>query len=96
MAVAAGPISNTDGQERTRHQARADTQVCQRALGEMALKCQGPQMAKVPCHFPAVSKAVCRAEATSVLRLYQRGGIQLCSASTGNKTGLPLEQREGN
>lgn len=72
-------------------------QVCQRALGEMALMCRGPQMAKVPCHFPAVSKAVCRAESTSVLRLYQRGGIQLCSVSTGNGTeGLPLEQWEGN
>lgn len=97
MAVAAGPISNTDSQERTHHQAGADIQVCQRALGEMALTCRGPQMAKVPCHFPAVSKVVCRAESTSVLRLYQRGGIQLCSVSTGNGTeGLPLEQWEGN
>lgn len=39
---------------------------------------------------------MCRAEFTSVLKLYQRVDVPLLSVSTGNGTErLPLEQREG-
>ena len=72
-------------------------QTCRLAegTGRNGPKC--PTLRCIRCHIVSlVSRSMCRAEFTSVLKLYQRADVPLFSISTGNGTQrLPLGQREG-